>query len=85
MWAQEVEVMSGWWPDKVFDKEYKLMPLCEVETFIKEHRHLPEIPSEKTVLEEGMNIAEMNALLLQKVEELTLYVIELEKKIKKDE
>ncbi|NOX45651.1 MAG: hypothetical protein GXO89_01565 [Chlorobi bacterium] len=52
-----------------------------MERYVKEHHHLMDIPSEADVLENGINLAEMNALLLQKVEELTLYVIELEKKI----
>ncbi|MBM3435054.1 MAG: hypothetical protein FJY07_02425 [Bacteroidetes bacterium] len=53
----------------------------QIEAFINRHKHLPGIPSEKEVLEKGINVGEMNALLLQKIEELTLYVIELEKKI----
>ena len=53
----------------------------EIEQYIKQNGHLPEIPSEAEVMQNGINLAEMNALLLQKIEELTLYVIELEKKI----
>lgn len=52
-----------------------------MENFIKEHGHLPDIPSEQEVLENGYNVGEMDALLLQKIEELTLYVIELEKEL----
>jgi len=63
------------------DKDYPLRSLGEVEAFIRTHGHLPDIPSEKEVLENGFNVGEMNALLLQKIEELTLYVIELEKKV----
>jgi len=82
LWAAEIEVtnLSGW-KDYVFDDDYPLMPLSQVEAFIMENRHLPGIPSEKEVMASGFNIAEMNALLLQKIEELTLYVIEFEKKI----
>ncbi|MBS1538654.1 MAG: hypothetical protein JST20_13005, partial [Bacteroidetes bacterium] len=58
---------------------YNLRSLNEVETFIKANGHLPEIPSETEVKDKGVNIAEMQAKLLQKVEELTLYVIELKK------
>ncbi|MDL2313134.1 hypothetical protein LJC68_09700 [Bacteroidales bacterium OttesenSCG-928-B11] len=69
------------WPDYVFAPEYKLMPLKEVEQFVKENRHLPDIPSEEDVLNNGIDVAEMNALLLKKVEELTLYIIDLEKRV----
>jgi hypothetical protein len=59
------------------------MPLAEVETFIKENQHLPDIPSEDEIKASGIDVAQMNALLLKKIEELTLYVIELEKKLQK--
>ena len=52
-----------------------------IEEFINKNGHLPDVPSEKEVLENGVNLLEMNIKLLEKVEELTLYVIELEKKI----
>lgn len=67
------------WADFVFKPDYKLMPLAEVETFVKQNHHLPNIPSKKDVLEKGMDVSEMNKLLLQKIEELTLYMIELKK------
>jgi hypothetical protein len=76
----EVKVIPAW-KDCVFEADYNLMSLKETEEFIKQNKHLPGIPSEKEVLENGINVGEMNALLLQKIEELTLYVIELEKKI----
>jgi hypothetical protein len=79
--AKEVKVELENWSDFVFDKDYKLPSLQEVETHINEHKHLPDIPSEKQVKEEGVNLAEMQAKLLQKIEELTLYVIKQEKKI----
>ncbi len=65
--------------DFVFEDDYYLKDLSEVESFIKEHKHLPEIPSAAEMEASGVNLAEMNKLLLQKVEELTLYVIDLEK------
>jgi hypothetical protein len=71
------------WADFVFDKNYKLRPLSEVETYIKANNHLPEIPSTADVSKNGIDLAETQALLLQKVEELTLYVIEQNKKIAK--
>lgn len=67
--------------DYVFKKEYKLKSLNEVESYIKENNHLPGMPSASEVRENGMDIAEMNNKLLEKVEELTLYVIELKKEI----
>ena len=73
--------LQGEWADYVFDKDYDLMSLSELESFIKENKHLPEVPSAKEVKKEGMDVAEMNAILLKKVEELTLHVIELEKKV----
>ena len=79
--AQEVNVTATGWADYVFKPEYKLMPLSEVEAFINKNGHLPNVPKEMEVLEHGVNLLEMNKVLLEKVEELTLYVIELEKKI----
>ncbi|MGX5689559.1 hypothetical protein [Arcticibacter tournemirensis] len=73
--AKEVKVESGW-TDYVFDPSYKLKPLKEVEAFIKINRHLPDLPTAKTVQSEGIEIGTANALLLQKIEELTLYLIQ---------
>lgn len=64
------------WPDYVFDDKYELPSLQEVEKYIKEHKHLPEVPSAKEVGETGLNLGENQALLLKKIEELTLYLIE---------
>ncbi len=69
------------WGDYVFDEDYKLLDLNELEDYIKKYKHLPNIPSESEVKENGIDVAEMNKLLLQKIEELTLYVIELQKQI----
>lgn len=80
--ATEVKVENtSAWPDYVFEKGYNLLPLKEVETFIAENKHLPEIPSEAEVMKNGINLGEMDAKLLQKIEELTLYLIEQNKKI----
>ena len=79
--AREVKVQPTGWSDFVFEKEYKLATLEEVEAHIKEQGHLPEIPSAAEVAENGIGLAEMNVKLLQKVEELTLYVIELKKEV----
>lgn len=69
------------WSDFVFEPEYKLMSLKDLETFIKDNKHLPEIPTTTEVKENGIAVGEMNAKLLQKIEELTLYVIELKKEV----
>ncbi len=75
--AKEINVQANVWSDFVFDKDYKLKPLSEVEAFINENNHLPGVPSAEEVMENGINLAEMNAILLQKIEETMLYVIEL--------
>ena len=67
------------WPDFVFKKDYQLPSLNEVEQFIAKNSHLPEIPSAKEVENNGQDVGEMNRLLLKKVEEITLYLIELKK------
>lgn len=78
--ASEIKVLDvTYWADFVFDNSYNLRSLDEVETFINENNHLPDIPSEAKVKENGIDIAEMNKLLLQKIEELTLYMIEMKK------
>ena len=69
------------WSDFVFDDGYNLRPLGEVERYIEANRHLPDIPSAQEVEENGVDVGEMNKLLLQKVEELTLYIIDLQKQI----
>lgn len=72
------------WPDFVFEEDYRLQPIEEVMLFVKEHKHLPGIPSAKEVAEKGQDLGEMNAKLLQKVEELTLYIAELKAEMKKE-
>jgi len=78
--AREVKVdLNGPLADFVFKHSYKLMPLHEVEQFVKTNNHLPEIPSAAEVSKNGLNMGEMQNKLLQKIEELTLYVIEQQK------
>lgn len=83
VYAKSVEILD---PvpraDYVFDDDYKLRPLNVLESYIQENRHLPDIPSAKQVSEKGYNVDEMNNRLLQKVEELTLYVIQQDKRIR---
>ncbi|SCY69892.1 hypothetical protein SAMN02927916_3029 [Flavobacterium anhuiense] len=79
--SKEVKVDMDGWSDFVFKKEYNLPTLLEVEKHINEKGHLENIPSEKEVIKNGINLGEMDAKLLQKIEELTLYVIDLNKKL----
>lgn len=80
--AKEVEVKTNVWADYVFKKEYQLKSLEDVEKHIIEKGHLPNIPTAQEVLENGINVAEMNSKLLEKIEELTLYSIEQNKQLK---
>ncbi|WP_291287618.1 pyocin knob domain-containing protein [Flavobacterium sp.] len=77
--SKEVKVDMLGWSDFVFKKEYTLPTLAEVEKHIKEKGHLENIPNEEEVLKNGINLGEMNAKLLQKIEELTLYMIDMKK------
>ncbi|AXP80686.1 hypothetical protein CJ739_1599 [Mariniflexile rhizosphaerae] len=77
----KVKLQSAVWPDFVFNNNYHLPSLKEVEGHIKEKGHLKDIPSTKEVTENGILLGDMNAKLLQKIEELTLYTIEQEKKL----
>jgi hypothetical protein len=78
--AEELDVkLQVNWPDYVFFDEYKLPSLLEVERYIKANKHLPDVPSAAEVKENGLSLGEMNAILLKKVEELTLHLIEIEK------
>jgi len=79
--AKEVEVTLANWPDFVFDKDYNLLSLSEIEQYIKQNHRLPNIPSAKEIEENGVNLGEMQGKLLLKIEELTLYTIEQQKLI----
>lgn len=67
------------WSDFVFDKQYKLMPINELQQYISVNKHLPDVPSASEMVSNGLDVARMDASLLQKIEELTLYMIELKK------
>lgn len=69
------------WADFVFNKNYNLLKISELATFIEKNKHLPDVPSAKTVAEEGYSQHEMNKVLLQKIEELTLYTIRQQQEI----
>jgi hypothetical protein len=74
---------SSDWPDYVFEKDYKLMELKKLKSYYEKHKHLPDIPSADEIHEKGIDASEMIKLLLKKIEELTLYIVELEEKIEK--
>jgi hypothetical protein len=81
--AKEVKVEINGWSDFVFARDYKLLPLQEIENHIQEKGHLPGIPPEAEVKTNGIDLGEMNAKLLQKIEELTLHLIRQQKDIEK--
>jgi len=77
--AHEIKVEITGWPDYVFGEDYKKRSLLDLEKYISDHKHLPEIPSENEVSQNGIALGDMNKLLLKKIEELTLYLIEMKK------
>jgi hypothetical protein len=77
----EVASVAGW-ADYVFANDYSLMSLDKLQNFINENGHLPDVPTAEEVVENGFELKEMNVLLLKKVEELTLYLLNQEKRIK---
>lgn len=82
--AVRVSLESAW-ADYVFEKNYDLKPLSEVEQFIIDNGHLPNVPSAKQVKEQGIDLGEMAKIQQEKIEELTLYIIELNKKLEAQE
>lgn len=83
--AKEIKVEASPWPDYVFSNDYQLPTVREIENHIKDKGHLPGIPSATEVKANGIDLGEMNAKLLQKIEELTLYVINLTKENEKQQ
>ncbi len=81
--SKEVKVEATGWPDYVFDPDYDLKSLEEIEKFIQSNHHLPEIPSAKEMEAKGVQLGEMNRLLLKKIEELTLHTIQQQKEIER--
>jgi hypothetical protein len=69
-------------PDYVFEKDYNLPSLEEIKSYIERNKHLPEVPSAKEMETNGINVGDMNMILLKKVEELTLYILELETRVR---
>ena len=81
IFSQKVKVTQTGWSDYVFYPGYQLRSLVDVEKYIQQHQHLPDVPSAKEVEKEGLNLGDNQATLLKKIEELTLYMIEQNKKI----
>ena len=77
--AHQIKVETANWPDYVFQDDYQLTPLKDVEKFIQSNGHLPDVPKAELVEKEGYSLNEMDKILLKKVEELTLYILELNK------
>ncbi len=77
----KVKLRSSGWPDYVFGKDYNLPSLMEVEKFIQQYKHLPNIPTAAEVEENGIEVGDMQKRMMEKIEQLTLYVIELKKEI----
>ena len=77
--SKEVKVEANNWPDYVFATDYALPTLSETETYIQENHRLPNMPSAEEVVEKGIALGEMNRLVVEKLEELTLHIIKLEK------
>ena len=81
--CEEVQVVVDVPADYVFESEYKLPPLSELDGYIQQNKHLPGVPNAQTLKTNGWNVGEMNNKLLEKIEELTLYMIELKKENEK--
>ncbi|WP_164974192.1 hypothetical protein [Filimonas effusa] len=79
--ARKIKITQQAWADYVFDSSYQLPSLSHVETFIKENKHLPEVPSAAEVKKDGLDLGDNQVLLLKKIEELTLYIIQQNKQI----
>lgn len=82
IYSEEVRVqLQANWPDYVFEKNYKRLSINELEKYVTEHKHLPNIPSSEDIEKNGQHLGEVQRLMLEKIEELSLYIIELKKEI----
>lgn len=79
--TRKVKVDIASWPDYVFGEHYKLQGLAELETYVRKNKHLPEVPSAQEVEREGVNLGDNQAILLKKIEELTLHLIEMNQRV----
>lgn len=76
-----IKTPGSWWPDYVFSPDYELMPADDLRDYITANRHLPDVPSEKEVTADGVELGGMQSILLKKIEELTLYMLQQQEKI----
>jgi hypothetical protein len=83
--TRKVKVDQATWPDYVFDACYRLRPLSEVAQYIQQHKHLPDVPSAAEIQERGLDLGDTQATLLKKMEELTLYLLEQNKKLEEQQ
>jgi len=81
--AREIKVETANWPDYVFNQEYRVPSLEEVDEFIQKNKHLPDVPKAEIVEKEGYSLSEMDKVLLKKIEEMTLQLIQLNEAVKK--
>lgn len=80
--AREVKVTIGPFPDYCFSEDYKLMPLQELRTYIEQNKHLPDMPTAKEIEDSnGIELGAMQTILVKKVEEQTLYILDLQKQV----
>lgn len=79
--AKSVVIDLNGWSDYVFKKDYRLPALNEVKSYIRENKHLPGVPSEAEMIKTGLDVSEANKILLKKMEEMTLYMIEAKEEI----
>ena len=85
VYARKLKITQATWADFVFEKDYKLLSLNEVDEFIKKNRHLPGVPSAKEVLNKPIDLEETQTMLLRKIEELTLYLIQQNEKLEQQQ
>ena len=76
-----IKYRAEWWPDYVFSPDYQLMPIKELRNYISKNQHLPEVPAETEVMEDGIELGDMQGVLLRKIEELTLYMLQQQETI----
>jgi hypothetical protein len=81
IFAKKVKVTPNGWSDYVFEKDYRLPSLADLEKYVQQHRHLPDVPATKEVMKDGIDLGDNQSILLKKIEELTLYIIEQNKRI----
>jgi hypothetical protein len=83
--AREIKVDLDAWPDYVFEEDYKLMPLNELRSFLLKYKHLPNVPSAKEIETDGINLGDAAKTSMEKIEELTLYLLEINDKVENQE